>query len=443
MKSSAALLLAFMLISMTIATTDLKDTLTSDILYTTKGDTGFEYTTVHMNYNSDKKIAGGQIKLRPDLSYTGVSVGRKDSPAEWGVYCSKTGATNSSNNCVYTDESRDGKYMGQAYKNNPAFLFVPLTDKIDTESAKCTAEMIIDPPKDKWFMDDTGVWGLAPSANNAFFNYVFRQYKLDKERDGKPTFDFSMIYYNFKQEDKFKGKQNDTWSYSSLSLNGFEDSRADDSVKKVEILLDNKAPTNGFWTISQATLWVNDKSAVAARDACLVNTANTMFAMSDADKASFIKTLSQSACGKDSCTYAEAKDYKTSLEFKSGANNVRIILKPEDYTYDDNGALGVSIASLDTLKANGQCGAAHTLALGRLFFSRVLTTFSVTKVDEGNFQYRITLNEMRPVDKITNSERLVLLVFGLILICAIIGTIVYKVTRKSADEGAYRAAEST
>lgn len=433
--------MACLFLGTVLSKTDLKDSVSLDIMYVTKNGLGYEYSTSHANYNSDKKEPGPQVKLRPDVSYSGVTVGKKDSAAGWGIYCATGSATNSSNNCVYVDQAQKTTYANNQFTYNAASIFLPMSSKIDTGAGKLATQLLVNPPKDQWFMDDTGVWGLAPKKDNPFFQYVFSQYDL-KSGD-KPSFDFSLIYFNYKTDDKFKGANNDTWSYSTLSLNGYDDSRVDDSVSKVEIAMDTTQPTAGFWTISGVDLLVKDQATgLTGKSACLSNTQNQMFAMSDADKAIFLKQISQAACGKDSCKWDEAKDYSTALQFKSGANTVKVVLKAEDFTYNDNGNLAVSVGSLNDWQRDSMCSNQHTLGLGRLFFAKMFVYFSVVKTSDTDMSFKLTLAKLRPVDKITTSERLVLLLFGLALIFAIVGTIVYKMTRKDVADGAYRAGET-
>lgn len=443
MKTSAALLMACLFIGSALSKTDLKDSVSLDIMYTTKNGLGYEYSSSHLNYNTDKKEPGPQIKLRPDLSYSEVVVGLKDSSAQWGVYCTASPNTNTSNNCVYNDKEAQAMYSNNKFTYKSGSLFAPLVSKVDTGAGKLDTRLLVNPPKDQWIMDEAGVWGLAPKTDNKFFNYVFSQYNLDNTRGGKQAFDFSMIYFNYKTDDKFKGANDDTWSYSTLTLNGFEERRVDDSVSKVEIGIDNSQATAGFWTISGIDLLVKDKATTLTKKvACLSNTQNSMFALSDADKAVFVKQVSQGACGKDSCKWDEAKDYSVTLQFPVESNTVNVILKSEDFTYNDNGNLGFSVGNLNDWQRDGMCSDQHTLGLGRLFFSKMHVTFTVIRDSDTSLAFKMTLAKLRPVDKITNSERLVLLLFGLTLILAIVGTIIYKVTRKDVSEGAYRAGET-
>lgn len=259
--------------------------------------------------------------------------------------------------------------------------------------------------------------------------------------DSRNAFVFSYIYYLNKPDDRYQGSTNDTWKYSTLTLNGFDKDRQDAS--KNTALINQDDGGNGFWTIKNVKINANGNQ-VTAGHACLYNGANTLMATPSAQRDSVSKQISQAICQKDQCDAGAANSANITVEFTDSNNNLVVIkLKPEDYSYAQDNKLAISNDNLDNWvnSKTPQCSAAHSIGLGRLFFYRSQLVFRANKDQTGKINFDIRINELLPVDKITDAERWVLFGFGLAMVLTIVGAIVYKVQQKP-DASLYREANN-
>ena len=443
MKISKVLFLCFFLAGISISKTDLTSTLGFDLTYqlpTLKDAPGFDSTNLKLNYNSDKKKPAGSTTLTPDITSNSISVGN-DLKNDWGIDCYTS--QNSSVNCLYADvPATQGTFRNVAMTYNLATTFLLLGDKIDTTDTPLkNLRLVQTPTQDKWPLTSSGALGLSPS-NSDLYNYLFANYNFKNEKlnltDG--SFVFNLIYYLNDQDNKFSGGKNDTWTYSTLMLNGWDDSRRNKAKPTVNIT--QKAGSD-FWTIPSASILVAGKDISIKGDACLNNNANTLFAFLPQARAAFAKAVNQAACSSDSCKYSDIKGtFNASLSFLDSTNTrININLHPDDFVFNSNDKLAVSVDSLENWQSptSLQCSPTAAIGLGKLFFYRNLVYFKVWKNSDSSLSSAIFISDILPIDKITDIERWVLFGFGLLLILCIVGTVIFKyVKSKQVREGDYR-----
>ena len=422
---------------------DVKGTTVLELSYdtfttsNTSQTSAFEETTFSFGWDSGKKRAGPSVKLRPDVYYSQVLVGRQDSTANWGIYCST--AQNTSSQCLYTPGQVNGMYRNASYtaeaSSTDAF---PTFGSINAGSSQMPIVLVNNPVKDNWPMGDTGVIGLAP--NSPFFNYTMNQYNFaDNQFAGRNSFVFSFIYSLYKDDgDKFQGQNADTWSYSQLTLNGYDTSRLDTSKPTAVISQGTNSP---YWYINNVQISAGGQNVLGPVKACIMNTENFFFGVSNSG--GFSNNVFQGLCSSTStCNYNDmlSSSKKLIISFNDDASKpFQIQLNPQDYSFPNSGGkMILSVQDLSNFPAlAGKCQGSD-IVLGRLFFNRNMIYFRVN-LDGSAIMY---VSQLLPFDRITNTERWVLFAFGLVLILGIIGTVIYKCTRPSEDASRFSRGET-
>jgi len=374
----------------------------------------YDSVDINVNYDSDKKKAGPTVPLQFDLQYGSLFTGLMNSN-DWGIYCgANSQPLNTTSNCMYTSQEQF-YYNGAQYTGNKATTLLPF-DGVGNTNNQIQGDVVTSPNQANNPTKDTGVLGLG--INSQLVKYMLNQYNFqDYQLNGQNTFISSIQYYLNDDSGKFTGTAADTWSYSTVTLGGYDSSRLD-STQPVSTV--NLKSGSTAWAIPAVTV-STQTTVLSAYDACISNANNNaMFAMTASDRATLIKGL----CGnqQSQCSFSSVKEPGLSLKYTDSSNNQVVInLILSDYAYADaNGNLALAVDDISTWNNKSAC-VGYKLGLGRLFLYKMMVYFQTPAQGTPS----ISVGSLLPVTQISNGERIALAFFsGTLLLIIIVASVI-------------------
>lgn len=402
-----------------------------DISFDSYNKLVFEKATFGVNWDS-KTNETVKVSLRPDMTVDILMVGvRTNNLNTWGVSCAPEPLVSTTTNCQFdASDNFPGTYEGHPA---PVYLgesYFVVENHVNTTRNK--AEFYFLGGKDpkinaQWPLKTTGVIGLGPqNGEQTFAKYMSNQYSF---KDQKAPFTFNFDYYLDNPDSLHNLTNNNTWQYSRLHIGGYDKNRLDDS-KTQAVINQTEIESVGNWVINKASISFNSKSLKQEIPLCISNTAETFFSTSNIGELK--NELSKNACGEYICK-TDPKDLgDLSITFvDDNKNHFSVNFRASDVGFlNDQGFLDWSVGSMANWKGGDACENIKGIGIGRAFLARNFINF---EIDTDKEESKMVIGQLNPFVPISFAERLVLAIFGWIMLVTVLAYLVYRLKNKEEE----------
>ena len=391
----------------------------------------FEQIDAYLGYDTKDKKAN-TLTFAPDLSYNRIITGdnsQTDKDLKWGLTCDDNNSCKSSGiapNFMYHTFELDKPLLGKTDmyfdKGRKYDDFSSFTNQPDIYFVKNT--------NSTWPLMFTGVVGMGPQS--AFLKYVVENYSLNND----DSLQFSFFYDIMKRDTRFTANQKDSFS---ITMNWFGQNKDNLQSSTNFVELPEQSATNDVWTMSANQITINDVSIITdhtSPNMMITNVKNAYMALPPAELAQVkIQINSLLGCNSTPCqkkdvdlTDEKYNDKFVSLVLNADASGKLLTLKiPVGdlvYAVDKVDDLQYSIDDYEDWVASGVAStdASVKRGLGRQFLLNTYLVFNWNKKDVKH----ITIGQLRDLGKITNSERLWLMIFGATIVALILIVLIIK-----------------
>lgn len=382
----------------------------------------FEKIHAYLGYNTkDKK--GNKLSFAVDLSSDQLITGdhtQSEEKLKWGITC------DAENSCTdQTVQKEELKYdqdtiKADEWSTGKTMLYFNGDQKYDDFNGKDPMNVaFIKNNNSTWHLDHAGVIGMAP--NSEFLKKVVKDYGVPAQ--------FSFFYDVMNKDKRFTADAKDSFA---ITMNWFGQNKGNLQSENKFQNLKTVAPGSKFWTVEGT---VSDK--YTTNDHFMVtNRKNAYMALPTDQKNSLITRIQSllgcnTPCPKSSVDLTDEKlndKYVKLALVNDGDKDVILSIPVVDLVYkvdhQDN-----LVYSIDDFKdwvtdlniVTDPSTPTVTAGLGRQFLLNTYVVFNV----ESNKSY-LGVGQLKDLGKITDTERLWLMVFGATIVGLILIVLIIK-----------------
>lgn len=430
--------LALILLTTVFCKVDWKKMSSTTLSYKTIPEVRFFTGDIALTFVKDGKKTQS-TSIVPDFTQLSTIIGYKGKGFDWGIDCKG----NDDDKCYVDDKATPstGSYFGSDYSYLDGRTVANFPGSGDFSGENVGADtgfkirLLTDTAKSTIYKEH-GVLGMAP--NSDFYDYILNNFNFG---DDQKTIETGVIVFSQDglTKEAMKGETSGTFDNSNLFMNGHNDDKVNTTIGINTATILEPTEDMPYWALGGMTLQLATETETFKQTfnrVCFAPHYRGTFGILQDDPTTGPFTTfnnSVNALITDS-DFSKVPKLVASLSVNDGNDNLMIQFRNEEFIIEANGGVGtftVFQAASDHSTMAGCKGA--DLILGRLFFQRNYVIFYRDIADVKNSKIGIT--QYLPLDKITNSERNVLLGFGLFMITLILIALIVRCTGGKGEEG--------